>query len=57
MFAPYASLASYRETVMSDEKPEGYGTNWRKWLLIYAIAGVVAYLLIYFLFFSDGGYF
>jgi hypothetical protein len=42
---------------MSEQKPGGYGTNWRKWLLIYLVVGVVAYLLIYFLFFSDGGYF
>jgi hypothetical protein len=39
------------------EKPGGYGSNRWKWLLIYVVVGVIAYLLIYFLFFSDGGYF
>jgi hypothetical protein len=34
----------------------GYGRNWRKWLVIYLIVGVVAYGLIYLIFFSDGGY-
>lgn len=42
---------------MSEEKPRGYGGgNWRKWLLIYVVVAVVAYLLVYFLFFRDGGY-
>jgi hypothetical protein len=35
----------------------GYGRNWKKWLLIYAVAGAVIYLIVYFVFFhSSGGY-
>jgi hypothetical protein len=42
---------------MSEEKPGGYGgRNWVKWLAIYVVVGLVAYLLIYFIFFRDGGY-
>jgi hypothetical protein len=33
-----------------------YGRNWKKWLLIYAIAGVIIYLIVYFVFFAGDGY-
>jgi hypothetical protein len=33
----------------------GYGRNWKKWLAIYAVAGVVVYLIVYLVFFSGGG--
>jgi hypothetical protein len=37
-------------------KDTGYGRNWKKWLAIYAVAGVVVYLIVYLVFFaSDGG--
>jgi hypothetical protein len=38
---------------MSD-RGGGYGGNWRKWLLIYLVVGIVAYGLIYLIFFSNG---
>jgi hypothetical protein len=33
----------------------GYGRRWKKWLAIYAVAGVVIYLIVYLVFFSSGG--
>ena len=36
-------------------KDTGYGPNWKKWLAIYAVAGVVIYLIVYLVFFSGGG--
>jgi hypothetical protein len=36
-------------------KSAGYGRNWKKLLAIYAVVGVVVYLLAYLLFFTDGG--
>lgn len=44
-----------------EEKPSGYGGGygggrWKKWLLIYLIAGAVIYLFVYLVFFADGGY-
>jgi len=36
-------------------KETGYGRNWKKWLAIYAVAGVVIYLIVYLVFFSGGG--
>jgi hypothetical protein len=36
-------------------KDTGYGRNWKKWLAIYAVAGVVVYLIVYLVFFSGGG--
>lgn len=38
-------------------EPGGYGRNWVKYLLIYVVVGAVAYALVWFLFFRDGGYF
>lgn len=35
-------------------KSSGYGGKWGKWLVIYAIAGAVLYLIVYLLFFSGG---
>jgi hypothetical protein len=35
----------------------GYGSRWKKWLVIYLVAGAVAYLVIYLAFIrGDGGY-
>src|SRR5215211_1184100 len=36
-------------------KDTGYGRNWKKWLAIYVVAGVVVYLIVYLVFFSGGG--
>jgi hypothetical protein len=33
----------------------GYGRNWKKWLAIYVVAGVVVYLIVYLVFFYDAG--
>lgn len=33
---------------------KAYGRSWKKWLAIYAAAGLVVYLIAYFLFFADG---
>jgi hypothetical protein len=35
-------------------KSVGYGRKWKKWLAIYAVAGVVVYLIVYVAFFSSG---
>jgi hypothetical protein len=40
---------------MAEKTTTGYGRRWKKWLAIYAIAGTVAYLIVYLVFFSDGG--
>jgi hypothetical protein len=37
------------------DKATGYGGKWKRWLAIYAVAGVIAYLIIYFVFFQHGG--
>jgi hypothetical protein len=39
------------------DRGTGYGRNWKKWLAIYAVAGVVVYLIVYlaFLYHSAGG--
>ena len=34
----------------------GYGGRWKKWLLIYAVAGAIVYLVIYLVFLRDSGY-
>jgi hypothetical protein len=36
-------------------KRTGYGRKWKKWLAIYAVAGVVVYLIVYLAFFYNGG--
>jgi hypothetical protein len=36
-------------------KKSGYGRNWKKWLLIYAVVGVVVYGIIYAVLTSAGG--
>ena len=36
------------------KEPAGYGRNWKKWLLIYLVVGVIVYGLVYLLFFSNG---
>jgi hypothetical protein len=37
------------------DKDSGYGGKWKKWLAIYAVAGVVIYLIVYLAFFYHGG--
>lgn len=37
------------------DKTTGYGRKWKKWLAIYAVVGTVAYLIIYLVFFAEGG--
>ena len=44
-----------RMCVMADNKKSGYGRNWKKWLIIYAIAGVAIYLVVYLVFFANLG--
>jgi hypothetical protein len=44
-----------RRQVMAEKRTTGYGRRWKKWLAIYAIAGTVAYLIVYLVFFADGG--
>jgi hypothetical protein len=34
---------------------QGYGRKWKKWLGIYVAVGVIAYLVIYLVFFHHGG--
>jgi hypothetical protein len=41
---------------MEEQPKKGYGGNWKKWLAIYLAVGGIAYLIIYLVFFSDGGY-
>ncbi len=37
------------------DKTTGYGGKWKKWLAIYAVVGVIAYLIVYLVFFHHGG--
>ncbi len=37
------------------QRSTGYGRKWKKWLAIYVAAGLVAYLVVYLLFFARGG--
>jgi hypothetical protein len=37
------------------DKDTGYGRRWGKWLAIYAVVGVVIYLIVYLAFFYHGG--
>jgi hypothetical protein len=37
------------------QKSIGYGKSWRKWLAIYLVAGAIAYVVIYLLFFAGNG--
>jgi hypothetical protein len=36
-------------------KSSGYGSNWKKWLVIYAVIAAVAYAVVYFVFMRDSG--
>jgi hypothetical protein len=38
------------------EAKRGYGSKWKKWLLIYLGVGAVVYAIVYFVFFHGGGY-
>ena len=45
-----------REAVALEEhKGGGYGSKWKKWLVIYLAAGAVIYLIVYLAFFRGGG--
>lgn len=35
---------------------QGYGRNWKKWLVIYLVAGAIVYAIIYFVFIAGNGY-
>jgi hypothetical protein len=37
------------------DKGTSYGRKWKRWLGIYLAVGVVAYLIVYALFFTGGG--
>lgn len=37
------------------QRSTGYGRKWKKWLVIYVAVGAVVYLLVYLLFFANGG--
>jgi hypothetical protein len=36
-------------------KNSGYGRNWKKWLVIYAVVGVIVYAIIYLVLSTNGG--
>jgi hypothetical protein len=38
-----------------DNERSRYGRNWKKWVAIYVVIGVVVYLAIYFIFLHHGG--
>jgi hypothetical protein len=41
---------------MAEKRTTRYGRIWTKWVAVYAIAGAIAYLIAYLVFFSgDGG--
>jgi hypothetical protein len=42
--------------VEQKQEQGGYGSKWKKWLLIYAVAGAIVYLVIYLVFLRDSGY-
>jgi hypothetical protein len=42
--------------VEQKQEQTGYGRKWPKWLLIYAVAGGIIYLIVYFAFLRDSGY-
>jgi hypothetical protein len=40
---------------LEEHKGRGYGSKWKKWLVIYLVAGAVIYLIVYLAFFRGGG--
>jgi preprotein translocase subunit SecG len=36
------------------ERSGGYGSRWKKWLLVYLAIGIVVYAIIYFVFIHNG---
>ncbi|HEX6580449.1 MAG TPA: hypothetical protein VF195_06230 [Actinomycetota bacterium] len=40
---------------MAEKRTTAYGRSGKKWLAIYAIVGAVAFLIVYLVFFSEGG--
>jgi hypothetical protein len=49
-----SAVEAERSWEMAD-KATGYGGKWKRWLAIYAVVGVIAYLVIYLVFFHHGG--
>ena len=39
---------------MAEQKPR-YGSRWKRWLVIYLIAAAVVYLIVWLVFFRNGG--
>jgi hypothetical protein len=39
---------------MSEKKP-GYRRNWKKWLAIYVVVGLIVYAIIYLMLSTSGG--
>jgi hypothetical protein len=39
----------------TDMAQQGYGSRWKRWLLVYVGVAIVAYAVIYFAFFHQGG--
>ena len=37
------------------DKASAYAGRWKRWLAIYVVIGIVAYVAIYLLFFQHGG--
>jgi drug/metabolite transporter (DMT)-like permease len=37
------------------ERSGGYGSSWKKWLLVYGAVGIVLYAVVYFVFIHHGG--
>jgi len=40
---------------MAEGRSAGYGSRWKKWVLIYVAVGAVAYLVVYLVFLHHGG--
>lgn len=40
---------------MEKKTGSGYGSKWKRWLVIYLVAGAAVYLIIYLVFFRGGG--
>ena len=43
------------DVAVEENKGSGYGSKWKKWLVIYLAAGAVIYLIVYLAFFRGGG--
>jgi hypothetical protein len=51
------SWTNDRRYDMGQQRPSGrgYGRSWKKWLVIYVVAGVIVYGIVYLLLQSGGG--